>query len=125
MSVPLLAQARSVEALGQEALATMPAGLRALPDPDLMIAHGHRRTQRDGWIAPPRLMMPSRSCLEDPDVIGMAGVERQGGQQITSSASIALTDEPWRPLQEGKSRWPAAAHRRPCLDRRESGDASR
>jgi predicted glutamine amidotransferase len=86
-------------------------------DGELLIAHGHRRTQADGGIAPPGLTMLSRSCAVDRDTLGDAGVALQGGQRVTLFASVPLTDEPWRPLAEGEivvirdgAPWPAAEH---------------
>ncbi len=71
-------------------------------DGDLLIAHGHRRTQRDGRIAPPGLTMLTRSCVEDPDIVGMQGIALQGGQHVALFASVPLTGEHWRPLEEGE-----------------------
>lgn len=71
-------------------------------DGELLIAHGHRRTQQDGGIAPPGLVTLTRSCLDDPDALRMPGIALQGGQQVTLFASVPLTDETWRPLDEGE-----------------------
>lgn len=72
-------------------------------DGELLIAHGHRRTQQDGRIAPPGLMTLTRSCETDTDsLVSPAGVALQGGQAVTLFASVPLTEEPWRPLREGE-----------------------
>jgi predicted glutamine amidotransferase len=71
-------------------------------DGGLLVAHAHRRTQRDGSIAPPGLWIPHRSCAVDPDALASAGVTLDGSQLVTLFASVPLTDEAWRPLQEGE-----------------------
>lgn len=71
-------------------------------DGELLIAHGHRRTQDNGGIAPPGLVMLTRSCATDPDALGAAGVVLHDGQLVTLFASVPLTDEVWRPLDEGE-----------------------
>lgn len=62
-------------------IAELSAGLRKLgpanflyADGELLFAHGHRRTQSDGTIAPPGLTMLSRTCAADPDAVSTAGV---------------------------------------------------
>lgn len=71
-------------------------------DGELLAAHAHRRTQRDGSIEPPGLWMLRRSCAVDPDALATAGVRLDGGQFVTLFASVPLTDEAWQPLQEGE-----------------------
>lgn len=70
-------------------------------DGELLIAHGHRRTQQDGRIAPPGLVRLTRSCPDDPDAFG-DGVTLHGGQLVTLFASVPLNGEAWRPLAEGE-----------------------
>ena len=70
-------------------------------DGDLLFAHGHRRTQPDGTIAPPGLTMLTRSCSVDPDALAAAGVGLGAAQLITLFASVPLTNEAWQPLTEG------------------------
>ena len=70
-----------------------------------LFAHGHRRMQTDGRIAPPGLWRLRRSCAVDPDALRQAGVAlevRGPSQQIELFASVALTDERWLPLAEGE-----------------------
>lgn len=71
-------------------------------DGELLIAHGHRRTQGDNEIAPPGLVTLSRCCMADPDALSSAGVQLHESQYVTLFASVPLTDESWRPLGEGE-----------------------
>ena len=68
-------------------------------------AHGHRRTQAEGRIAPPGLWLLRRECAADADALPQAGLSLDTGsgpQQVVLLASVPLTDEPWRPLGEGE-----------------------
>ncbi len=85
-----------------EALRTLGPANFLYSDGEQLVAHAHRRTQRDGSIAPPGLWMLHRSCAVDPDALGAAGVTLDGGQFVTLFASVKLTDEAWQPLQEGE-----------------------
>jgi predicted glutamine amidotransferase len=71
-------------------------------DGDLLFAHGHRRTQPDGTIAPPGLTMLTRRCAMDPDALATAGVGLGDAQLVTLFASVPLTNEAWQPLSEGE-----------------------
>lgn len=72
-------------------------------DGELLIAHGHRRTQANGGIEPPGLTMLTRRCAVDPDALTSAGVViEQTAQVLTLFASVPLSNEPWRPLHEGE-----------------------
>jgi predicted glutamine amidotransferase len=74
-------------------------------DGELLFAHGHRRTQADGRIAPPGLAMLVRQCAVDRDTLPEAGVAVQpeaGPQVLTLFASVPLSDEAWRTLDEGE-----------------------
>ncbi len=74
-------------------------------DGELLFAHGHRRTQVDGEFAPPGLTTLTRRCPTERDTLPAAGVELEteaGPQTLTLFASVPLTDEDWRPLQEGE-----------------------
>ena len=69
-----------------------------------LFAHGHQRTQADGRIAAPGLWRLQRSCAVDRDALAEAGVHLEtpaGPQALTLFASVPLTDEPWKPLEEG------------------------
>ena len=93
-------------------VAAFAAELRALgpanflySDGDAVFAHGHRRTQADGTVAPPGLWVLCRECAVDSDGSPPSGVtfENNGeGQAITLLASVPLTGEGWRPLAEGE-----------------------
>jgi glutamine amidotransferase len=70
-----------------------------------VFAHGHRRIQGDGTIAPPGLWQLQRRCLLDVDALPEAGVvieTTRRDQEVTLLASVPLTAEPWRPLAEGE-----------------------
>ncbi len=74
-------------------------------DGEILFAHGHRRTQSDGRIAPPGLWRLHRHCAVDPSALREAGVSIGSItdlQEITLFASIPLTDESWIPLKEGE-----------------------
>lgn len=91
-------------------LAGFAAELRALgpanflyTDGQTLFAHGHRRTQGDGQIAPPGLHMLTRSCETDAESLQAHGLDiGHDGQQITLLASVPLSDEAWQPLAEGE-----------------------
>ncbi|MBS0394996.1 MAG: class II glutamine amidotransferase [Proteobacteria bacterium] len=74
-------------------------------DSEVAFAHGHRRTQADGSIRPPGLWVLERHCDVDNDALPVAGVAlagRSSGQQLVLLASVPLTHEGWRPLEEGE-----------------------
>ena len=71
-------------------------------DGELLFAHGHRRTQADGTIAPPGLTVLTRSCAVDPDTLPTAGVTIGDTQHVMLCASVPLTGEAWQPLSEGE-----------------------
>lgn len=74
-------------------------------DGELIFAHGHRRIQSGGIIAPPGLWCLRRDCAIDADAFKPAGVTIEPGhvaQQLTLFASVPLSDEGWRPLAEGE-----------------------
>ena len=74
-------------------------------DGDALFAHGHRRIQASGTIAPPGLWLLHRECAVDTDGLQGFGVtvEASGkAQVITLLASVPLTNEGWRPLAEGE-----------------------
>jgi predicted glutamine amidotransferase len=95
-----------------EVVTRFAAALRAIgpanfiyADGELLFAHGHCRTQADGRIAPPGLTMLRRRCAVDLDTLPQAGVavEPQTGKQVlTLFASVPLSDETWRALEEGE-----------------------
>ena len=74
-------------------------------DGDLLVAHGHRRIQSDGRIAPPGLWYLQRRCAVDRDALPESGVRlapESEGQQLTFFASMPLTEEDWVSQDEGE-----------------------
>ncbi len=75
-------------------------------DGDALFAHGHRRTQPDGRIAPPGLHVLTRRCARAGGSFETAGLAIGGGpaeQGVVLFASVALTAEPgWRALVAGE-----------------------
>ncbi len=74
-------------------------------DGDVLFAHGHRRLQDDGVIAPPGLWRLCRECANDPDAPPQASIVSGSGalhQEITLIASVPLNAERWIPLTEGQ-----------------------
>lgn len=74
-------------------------------DGEILFAHGHRRIQGNGRIEPPGLWMLTRTCDVDPEVLASAGVALRPAdehQEIILIASVPLTAEAWRPLEEGE-----------------------
>lgn len=75
-------------------------------DGEFLFAHGDRRHQPDGTIAAPGLHFLERHC-QAPNRFCSAGVSlevgRQAGgeQRVALFASVPLTGEKWRPLEEG------------------------
>jgi predicted glutamine amidotransferase len=59
-------------------------------DGELIFAHGHRRRNDAGTIEPPGLHVLCRRCIEN------------GAQEVALVASVPLTDERWRALDEGE-----------------------
>ena len=73
-------------------------------DGELLIAHGHRRTNAEGELVAPGLHLLERSCsiINAPPIDGL-GLEPQcGDQQVMVIASVPLSDEPWQPFAEGE-----------------------
>ncbi|MCP4500391.1 MAG: class II glutamine amidotransferase [Deltaproteobacteria bacterium] len=90
-----------------------------LTDGELLFAHANMRTQLDGSMAPPGMVMTERSCYQqhpdDEKVVRIHSQQTSTTQStlaVTSSAteqhvvlfaSVPLTDdEEWRPLDEGE-----------------------
>jgi predicted glutamine amidotransferase len=74
-------------------------------DGDALFAHGDRRLQQDGKIAPPGLYRLTRTCTVDRDALPDAGVTLgtwSAPQVLTLVASVPLTAEAWMPLAEGE-----------------------
>jgi glutamine amidotransferase len=74
-------------------------------DSDTLFAHGHRRIQSGGKIAPPGLWLLQRSCSSDDDatiVNEMSQQDQSVSRELTLIASVPLSDEDWRPFAEGE-----------------------
>ena len=71
-------------------------------DGDAVFAHGHRRTQNDGRVVPPGLHVLTRACAVDPDALAASGVRLGDPQSVVLFASVPLTQEAWRKLDEGE-----------------------
>lgn len=72
-------------------------------DGDYLFVHGHKRTQADGVKRPPGLHVLCRACAVDEGALKTDGLTiADGGQTVTLFASVPLTDEDWRPLDEGE-----------------------
>lgn len=72
-------------------------------DGNTLFAHGHRRIQLSGRIAPPGLYVLSRQCNDTEQPIHGEGVSVSPGfQEVSLVASVPLSSETWRPLGEGE-----------------------
>jgi glutamine amidotransferase len=113
-AIPTLDQRFDVIALFAAELRELGPANFLYADGDALFAHGHRRIQADGTIAPPGLWLLCRECTVDRDGLPHSGaalggieagvtIEGSGkGQAITLLASVPLTSEGWRPLAEGE-----------------------
>lgn len=75
-------------------------------DGEYLFAHGDRRHQPDGSIAAPGLHFLERHCrapnrFRSPGVSLDIGRHDGGEQRVVLFASVPLSDEQWRPLEEG------------------------
>jgi predicted glutamine amidotransferase len=73
-------------------------------DGEVLFVHADRRTQPSGAIEPPGLHLLERQCAVDRDALsGIAIDDTQAPepQQLVLVASRPLSDEPWRPLEQG------------------------
>ena len=94
-----------------DAVADFATGLHAFgpanflyADGDALFAHGHRRLQADGRIAPPGLHWLQRSCAQESEPLQAVGVcVGCGYQEVLLLASVPLSDEPWQALAEGET----------------------
>jgi predicted glutamine amidotransferase len=73
-------------------------------DGDVLFAHGHRRLQVNGEIAPPGLWYLQRRCACDADALSMPedAAAHAGEQELILIASVPLTAEAWTPFAEGQ-----------------------
>lgn len=67
-----------------------------------LLVHADRRTQRPGVIEPPGLWMLKRACAVPGGAVLGSGVEVSGAStHVVLFASVPLTHEVWRPLEQG------------------------
>jgi len=107
---PLWAQGTPSLAARLACVASLAADLRRhgpanflYSDGDVLYAHGHRRLQANGRIAPPGLHLRTHRCA--PDAPGLRWPElcvAAAAQQVVVLASVPLDDTPWLPLTEGE-----------------------
>lgn len=74
-------------------------------DGDAVFAHGDRRIQADGAIAPPGLWRLHRTCSVDSEALAPSGIviaTSPEPQELTLFASVPLSEEPWSPLAPGE-----------------------
>jgi glutamine amidotransferase len=73
-------------------------------DGEVLFAHGHRRVQVGGAIEPPGLHLLTRRCRHERDTLEMDGLGIGCGfQEVVLLASVPLSGEAWRPLEEGET----------------------
>jgi predicted glutamine amidotransferase len=104
-SAPPLAERHQVVAAFAAAMRPLGPANFLYSDGEFLFAHGHRRTQSDGRIAPPGLWYLHRQCAVDRDALPQAGISLHtatGPQEVALVASVPLTEEAWRPLAEGE-----------------------
>lgn len=99
---PTLEQRLTV--VGEFAAAIRPLGPANFlySDSEYLFAHGHRRTQRDGRIAPPGLFSLCRQCKVDIGLPAISGLKLPAQQEVLLLASVPLSEESWQPLAEGE-----------------------
>lgn len=84
-------------------------------DSTALFVHADRRTQPDGAIRPPGLYLLQRACWRPGPELAEAGISLATVRQdVALVASVPLTDEPWRPLDQGEV---LALQGGRCLDR--------
>jgi predicted glutamine amidotransferase len=100
---PLDDRLRTIAAFAAELRGKGPANF-LYTDGDVIVAHGHERTQADGVIAPPGLHSLCRSCTAGSDAVQLAGVtiDPEARQEVALVASVPLSDERWTPLAVGE-----------------------
>lgn len=97
---PLAERAAIVDGFAAELRSLGPANF-LYADSDALFVHAHRRRHEDA-IRPPGLHMLMRKCGRSSDVFATSGLTIESGSQtVVLFASVPLTDEPWKPLDEG------------------------
>ena len=101
--VPPLAERTAVIAALAAELRTLGPANFLYCDGDALFARGHARTQLDGTRRPPGLHVLCRTCrADDPREIAGIEIGRRHTQVVSLVASVPLSDEGWRPLEEGE-----------------------
>lgn len=73
-------------------------------DGEILFAHGHRRIQSSGAIAPPGLHVLTRQCRHERETLELDGIGIGCGfQEVVLLASVPLSGEAWRALAEGET----------------------
>ena len=101
---PTLQERRSVVAAFAADLRKLGPANFLYADGEVLFAHGHRRIQAaTGRIAPPGLFLMSCHCPDPQEPVHASGVTvAPGFQEMVLVASVPLTGEGWRPLDEGE-----------------------
>lgn len=99
---PLAERAAVIAELARELRVLGPANFLYC-DGDALFAHGDARTQADGTRRPPGLHVLCRTCRAE-ELRELVGVEIEPGrtQVVSLVASVPLSDEAWRPLEQGE-----------------------
>ena len=75
-------------------------------DGNVLIAHGHQRTQKNKKIGPPGLHYLCRQCLqEDRSMLPIKGLDISNllKQEVVLVGSVPLSKEKWRAFEEGET----------------------
>lgn len=101
---PTLQERRSVVAQFAADLRKLGPANFLYSDGQVLFAHGHRRIQSaTGHIASPGLWVWSCHCADPGEPVHASGVTvAPGFQEMVLVASVPLTAEPWRALEEGE-----------------------
>jgi glutamine amidotransferase len=97
------ARVRTLTAFAAEVRTLGPANF-IYTDGDAVFAHGHRRRNEAGEMAPPGLHVLCRSChpgAEDLNIDGVS-IAHDDQQHVALLASVPLSAERWEPLREGE-----------------------
>jgi len=72
-------------------------------DSDVLFAHGHRRIQCSGVVAPPGLFLLSRRCSDADVPVHASGVAvGPGFREASLIASVPRTEDSWQTFAEGE-----------------------
>ncbi|MBC7657351.1 MAG: class II glutamine amidotransferase [Frankiaceae bacterium] len=101
---PTVQERRSVVAAFAADLCKLGPANFPYADGEVLFAHGHRRIQAaTGRIVPPGLFLMSCHCPDPQEPVHANGVTvAPGFQEMVLVASVPLSGEGWRPLDEGE-----------------------